>query len=507
MDSVKRALENVGRMWAALNATQRVILSASAILMVLLLVWGSASSVQTMVRVAGPEVDAAKRQQILSRFQEHNQKHEVRGAEIFVPKEDADRVVLELAGEGTMSTNSVWKFLEQSDVFATHWDKDKRYQIALQTRLEGMIRSIETVRNASVLINPGSTAYAFGFAGSKPSASVQVELKDGALLTRNNVQAIAGLVAAAVNGVETDQVLIMDTKGQAYRSLKADSAPSLADSFREYERSIELDIQKRLKEAFAFTGASVIVRVQAKSSSSRSEEKKYGRGQTKDSEESTTSRSAPSAPPRIRKGEGDVEPLPEAQPAVPERQSTNKESKVFDEKRTVEEMPAGQIERVTAAVLIPVEVTGEGKELAEAEKLLPKLKEFVRFGISAKAVSEDVSVQFMPMKRPEPAAAPAASEGGALAWLAQNASRIALFGLAIAGLFVLLRVVQTALARETVEELESLTTALTETEAPAPDLAGPAAGDLGRLKQTVQEMVGRSPQSVAASLKSFMGGR
>ena len=425
MDSVKRALENLGRMWAALNATQRVLLSASAILMVLLLVWGSAGSVPTMVRVAGPEVDAAKRQQILSKFHEHNQKHEVRGAEIFVPKEDADRVVLELAGEGTMGNNSVWKFLEQSDVFATHWQQDKRYQIALQARLEGMIRSIETVKNASVVINPGSTAYAFGFAGSKPSASVQVELKEGALLNRNNIQAIAGLVAAAVNGVEMDQVHIMDTKGQSYRSLKPESAPGLADTFRAYERDIELDIQKRLKDAFAFSGASVIVRVLAKSTSSRSEEKKFGRGQTKDSEEETTSRPAAPTPPRLRKGEGDGEPLPEAPTSGPERQSRTKESKVFDEKRTVEEIPAGQIERVTAAVLIPVEVTADGKELAEAEKLLPKLKEFVRYGISAQARSEDVSVQFIPTKRPEPVAAPATSDGGALGWLAQNASRIA----------------------------------------------------------------------------------
>ena len=35
MDSVKRALDNIGRMWAALNATQRVILSASAALRIL----------------------------------------------------------------------------------------------------------------------------------------------------------------------------------------------------------------------------------------------------------------------------------------------------------------------------------------------------------------------------------------------------------------------------------------------------------------------------------------
>lgn len=506
MDSVKRALENLGRMWAALNATQRVLLSASAVLMVLLLVWGSAGSVPTMVRVAGPEVDAAKRQAMLARFQERNQKHEVRGAEIFVPKEDADRVVLELAGEGAMGNNSVWKFLEQSDVFATHGLQDKRYQIALQTRLEGMIRSIETVRNAGVLINPGSTAYAFGFAGSKPSASVQVELKDGAKLSRSNVQAIAGLVAAAVNGVEADQVHIMDTKGLAYRAVKAESGAGAADSFRDHEERIEQRIQTQLKDTFAFAGASVIVRVQAKATSSNTTQLQYGPSKVKSSEERNRVRKGTGqAPPRLQKGESEPE-APAEQGTSSETDNSFREERLVDQKQTVESNPAGQIERITVGVLIPVEVGADGRELAEAEKSLAKLKEFVRVA-AMPARSEDISVQFIPTKRPEPVAAPATSDGGALGWLAQNASRIALFGLAIAGLFVLLRVVQTALARETVEELESLTTALTEAGEASADLAGPAAGDLGRLKQTVQDMVGRNPQSVAASLKSFMGGR
>jgi flagellar M-ring protein FliF len=507
MDSIKRALESIGRMWAALTATQRVILSASAALMVLLLVWGSASSVPTMVRVAGAELDATKRQNILAKFHDRNQKYEVRGSEIFVPKEDADRIVLELAGEGTMSDNAVWKFLEQSDIFAPRWQQEKRFQIALQARLEGMIRSIESVKNASVVINPGSTAYAFGFSGSKPSASVQVELYDGRSLSKKNVQAIAGLVARAVNGIEEDQVHIMDTKGLAYRSLKAESAPGVADSFRDYEERIEALIQKQLKDTFAFSGASVIVRVQAKTTSSRSEEKKYGRGQTKDSEESTRVQkgTSSSSPAPVRKGEGDLAPAAEAPQVPSETQSTTKESKVFDEKKTVEESPAGQIERVTVGVLIPVEVGAEGKELTEAEKLLPKLKEFVRIA-AFPARSEDTSVQFIPTKRPEPVVAAIASEGP-FTWIGMHASQIALFGLAIAGLFVLLRVVQVAMARDTVEELQSLTSALTETQEASAELAGPAAGDLARLKQNVQDMVGRNPQSVAASLKSFMSGR
>ena len=60
----------------------------------------------------------------------------------------------------------------------------------------------------------------------------------------------------------------------------------------------------------------------------------------------------------------------------------------------------------------------------------------------------------------------------------------------------------------TVEELQSLTTALNEKGEGAAAAGGlPAETELGRLKQNMQDMVGRNPQSVAASLKSFMSGR
>jgi flagellar biosynthesis/type III secretory pathway M-ring protein FliF/YscJ len=297
----------------------------------------------------------------------------------------------------------------------------------------------------------------------------------------------------------------MDTKGQAYRSLKADAAPWIADSFREYERNIELDIQKQLKDTFAFSGASVIVRVQANATSSNSEELKYGAPQVKESEETTVKKGNVGPPaPRVQKGGAEGEPPAES--SLPsESQTSAKESRVLNQKKTVEVNPAGQINRITVGVLIPVEVGAEGKELTEAEKLLPKLKEFVRIAATP-ARSEDISVQFFPTKRPEPGAAQATS-GSPLVWLSMHASKIALFGLALAGLFVLLRVVQTAMARDTVEEIQSLTAALTEPQAAGADLVGPAESELGRLKQNVQEMVGRNPQSVAASLKSFMSGR
>src|SRR5262245_40618004 len=180
MESFKRALESIGRMWATLSATQRVILGGAALLMVVLLVVSSVSSTQSWVRVAGPQAEPQKRAAVLSKCKERNQKPDVRGNEIFVPKEDADRIVLDLAGEGAMNDDAIWKFLESSDPFLGRKEKDLRYKRALEQKLSAMIRRGEFIRNVNVVITPGSDSNRIGFEGRRGKANVQVHLDESA---------------------------------------------------------------------------------------------------------------------------------------------------------------------------------------------------------------------------------------------------------------------------------------------------------------------------------------
>jgi flagellar M-ring protein FliF len=498
MESFKRALESIGRMWANLTATQRVILSAAAAAMALLLVWSSVGSTEAWVRVAGPEVDASTRTAILKKLQERNQKHEVRGAEILVPKQDADRIVLELAGEVAMNDDVIWKFLESSDPFVDRRQKDLRYKHALEQKLSAMIRRVEFVRNANVVITPGSESDRLGFEGNRAKASVQVELQDGKLLSNKNVSAIANLMAKAVSGLESDQVVITDNKLNSYALPKADGGAAVAQIWRAYEKEMEEDIQSRIKTAFRT--ASVVVRITARNTKSKVESTKLSNPKVDEEMERKTIKGATPSSGGGLKGEPSVQP--QVAEAIRESDQEIKTRNRFDVIKEEIENPAGKIEKISIAVLIPVEVGPEGKELAEAEKLLPKIKEYVL--AAADAPVNSVTVSCIPSKRPEPIVAVAESVL-AVEWIYAHAAKIALFALALAGLVILSLVVRGAMARDTVEELQGLATALGEE--PAAELAVPGEGDVGRLKQGLQEMVGRNPQTVAASLKSFMSGR
>ncbi len=503
MESLKRALEQIGRMWANLSATQRVVLSAAAAVMVVLLIFGSVSSTESWMRVAGPEAD---RGSILRKLQERNLKHEVRSDGIYVPKADANRIVMELRSEGSMTDADLWKFLDEPNILATRWDKEKRLQVAVQTRIEGMIRSIDGVQDASLMINPGSTNSQLGFFGPKPSAAVTVKLKDGMTLSQKHVQAIAGLVARSVTGVEEDLVHIVDGRGNAYRARKADeNARDVAD-IREYERGEEARILSSIKDAFSSitrSGVSVVVRIKANTKSTDSESVSHDKPVVVESEENRRKvMKGPVAPPGVRKGP-DADPV-ESSPGGDEVESKVRERFVVGTTKKNERNPAGDIERITVGVLIPVE---EGPRLAEAQRNLPALRDFVLKAAGPQARTEDVSVQLIPTKPMEVAAAAVETSNAAGTWIAANWLKVLLGAFAFVAFVVIVRVIQANSAKDTVEELQALTTALTETREAQVELGLPAEGDVTRLKQGLQDMVGRNPQGVAASLKSFMSGR
>src|SRR5205823_12512238 len=130
----------------------------------------------------------------------------------------------------------------------------------------------------------------------------------------------------------------------------------------------------------------------------------------------------------VRKGEGDA-------PAEPsggdETQTQIEEKNAVGSKRTTEDNPAGDVQRVTVGVLIPVE---EGAAMTAKERELPALRSFVLAAAGPQARMEDISVQLVPTKKPEPIAAAAESDRVAL-WISAHWLKVVLALLVIAAFF------------------------------------------------------------------------
>ena len=482
MDVFKRALDYIRRMWGNLNVSQRTGLSVAAIVMALVLAWGSVGGAgEAMVRVVGHEIPDAERSDVLKKLQEKNVRYEVRNLDIYVPREDSERVVLELAGDGVMSDRAVWGFLESNDIFISKGQLDKRYQVALQRKLEMMIRKIDGVRGASVVLSFASEAQRLGFRdGAKASATVQVELRPDAAFNRGQAKSVGMLIARAVPGLDTDRVVLTDTQGRSYGLPRDNSNMAVSDGIRALEAQLEEDIKRKIQELFP--SARVVVRAVADAIESVTEEKNHSKPQPMVTEERK----------RVDK------PKPAEAPGTAGRDGTESETKeqnVFYTKYRKDLIPPGIIKKVTVGVLIPV-AEGEKEPMTEEDA-----RKFVQAAAGGQADVAGVTVKFLPTKKPEPAAVVPTGEK-VMEFLNAKWATLAMVVLGFVALLVFFKLLRGALPRGTVEEIQSLTAQLAE----GPELEGSRPDSIHRVRQGIQEVIRRNTSGAADGLKQWMGG-
>jgi flagellar M-ring protein FliF len=493
MEFWKRAVESVRKFWAGLNTSQRVVLSATTAVLVLALAWGSASTAkESMVRVAGSELRVEERDAVVKKLVEKNVRYELRNLEVYVARDNAEQVMLELAGEGVLSDQAIWKFLDEDSLVVGKWQLEKRYQRALEQKLGLMIRRVKGVRNASVQITPASESQQLGFQGPKAGASVQLELQQAGALPRATVIGIAGLVARAVPGLDPDRVHLMDTAGTSYRVPRLDGAAASGE-IRDVEARLEEEIKAKIAELFP--SARTVVRAIARQSEERQRSKTHQKGVVlREEETNEVVKNAAGGNVAGIKGEGELNPDPAGRASNDEKKTQTSTQYAVDVKELDRFDPMGAIESITVGVLIPYEDGGKPPmELVQAKELIAK-------AVGKQADEKSVAVQFVPTTRPAPIpATPFAAL--ALEWLSLRWTTLVLVVLALLGLFVLFRIVRGAAGRTTVEDLQALQASLAE---PSGEALPAAEGDLGRLRAGVREAVSRNPQSAASALKQLM---
>ena len=138
------------------------------------------------------------------------------GTAISVPQDKADeaRIKLAVAGhpkEGDVGFSQLFGDKPNSFI-STDFEKKTAYNRAIMGELSRIIRKIEGVENASVLLNiPEEQLFA---EEKKPTtASVMVKLAAGRMLAKQRVECIVQLVASSVPGLRTNNVTVVAVNG------------------------------------------------------------------------------------------------------------------------------------------------------------------------------------------------------------------------------------------------------------------------------------------------------
>lgn len=176
------------------------------------------------------------------------------GATIMVPKEQVDTLMVELAAEGVPNTGTIdYAYFGQDSGFGM---TDKEFDViklkATQTELANLMKGIEGVNDANVMINIPAESVFVGEQTEGSSASVVLNLKPGAGLDQEKVNALFHLVSKSVPNLTTDNIVIMDQNFNYYDLNNGqNSSPSTSYATQQeikaqIEQDIRRDVQKML---------------------------------------------------------------------------------------------------------------------------------------------------------------------------------------------------------------------------------------------------------------------
>ncbi|GHH99977.1 flagellar basal-body MS-ring/collar protein FliF [Neobacillus kokaensis] len=174
------------------------------------------------------------------------------GTTIEVPKEDVDNLLVSLASKGLPKTGTISFFDMTKDLQfgATDRQLDAMEKEALQGEVANLLRHVEGVKNAAVVIStPQESLFIRPDEKEQASASVVVELEPGYELEPKEIQVLYHLVSKSVPNLPKENIVMTDQGGQGLEL--PDQTTGAMDNFdqqRKIQKDIEHDIQKDLQQ-------------------------------------------------------------------------------------------------------------------------------------------------------------------------------------------------------------------------------------------------------------------
>lgn len=348
---------------------------------------------------------------ILQKLKEQKVPYKLEGNVIKVPLEKVHDLRLQLASQGLPQGGGIgFELFDKTDLATTDFVQKLNYRRALQGELARTIKALPEIEQCRVhLAVPEKSVFAK--AAEVPKASVFVKLKSGKRLSKGQVDGIVHLVANSIEGLDSKNVTVVDSKGELLTSVSDDTI-GMTNSQMERQQMIEKDLESRiitmLEPVIGKNKVRAKVAVSLNLSKTEKTEEKYdpegqvARSEQKNSEKSTTG-TAGGTPGVTSNIPGKTPPA-----AASLKGQTDKKNEVINyeiSKITSHQIIGpGEVKRLSAAILVdgsyPAQQdTKEVKYTARTEEEIKQFEEMAKraIGFSAER-GDDIKVVNMPFE-------------------------------------------------------------------------------------------------------------
>ncbi|MBI9047915.1 MAG: flagellar M-ring protein FliF [Anaerolineaceae bacterium] len=241
-------IEQFQKIWKEQSQTQRLVLIAVVVILAILIPTMIAMANRPSYGVAFSRLSEEDAGAIVQKLQTENITYQLReGNTILVPTDRVYDVRLMMATEGLPKGGSVgFELFDTNTLGMTEFTQRVAYQRALEGELERTISSLDAVDGVRVhIVTPEKSLLTSE--QSPTTASVTIRESSGQMMTSSQIQSITSLVANSVEGLDAQNVVIVDTEGNLLATGTGDDAYGGSISQSDNRRSVELAAAKDIE--------------------------------------------------------------------------------------------------------------------------------------------------------------------------------------------------------------------------------------------------------------------
>ncbi len=365
-------------------------IAAAIAIITVIVMWANRPVFQVLFSNLSPEDAGA----ITEKLKELKLPYEIGDSgSVMVPEDKVLELRMTLASQGLPSGGGVgFEIFDKTTIGMTDFIQKINYRRALQGELSRTIGQLSAVEHARVhLAVPEKTL--FSDKKEHTSASVVLKLRGGRALTQNQVQGIVHLVSSSVEGLNPQNITIVDTNGNVLSRPSDDSNNSQLSNYQnEYQRGIEKSLEDRVQSMLehAVGPGKAVVRISGTLDFKQVEttEEKYDpdkvavrseqRSQDNSSGSSGTASGVPGVLSNLPGAKGENPKAAGGKGSNSSQSNRTQETINYEINKTVNHIlePVGNLKRLSAAVMIDGNYeTVKGTDGKETRKYIPRTEE------------------------------------------------------------------------------------------------------------------------------------
>ena len=227
---LKELWEKVKDFFKNMSMKMRIILCAVLVAVVVLIAVLAVTATNQPYATLFTNLSNSEASAILDYLEENGfSDYRLEGDTIYVRAGQQDILTAQLIQAGYPKDGYLYEtYFEKVGLTTTNSERNETLRIALQQRLEAIIRNFEGVRDAKVDIALGrEQVYVLEDVQTESKAGVLLTLNSGYTLTTNQANAIRLLISHSVQDLNIENVAVTDTFGNTYT---ADAVANLNDA-------------------------------------------------------------------------------------------------------------------------------------------------------------------------------------------------------------------------------------------------------------------------------------